>query len=139
MEQHSHLPQEALQSKAVLLVSRDPCCSPASPCQAWLAEVTSRLCVNVISLARVAGDGPRLWKLLSTQAAGSSGSGAQVTLENFTFLPSVKNSLSCCHPELVLSVSSQVRKNHAAWLGHAGALHAGRCFQVLTKAVGMRE
>lgn len=35
-------PQAALQSNAVLLESRDPCCLPASPCQAWLAEVTSR-------------------------------------------------------------------------------------------------
>lgn len=25
------------------------------------------------------------------------------------------------------------------WLGSKGASHAGRCFQVLTKAVGMRE
>lgn len=25
------------------------------------------------------------------------------------------------------------------WLGSAGAPHAGRCFQVLTKAVGMSE
>ena len=38
---HTHT-QAALQSKVVLLESRDPCCPPASPCQAWLAEVTSR-------------------------------------------------------------------------------------------------
>lgn len=64
---------------------------------------------------------------------------AQVTLENFVSLPRVKNSLSCCRPELELSASGPGRKNHAVWLGSEGASHAGRCFQVLTKAVGMRE
>lgn len=71
MEQHCHLPQAARQPKAVLLVPRDPCCSPASPCQTCLTEVTSRLCMNDTPQPRVPGDSPCLWNLLSTQAAGS--------------------------------------------------------------------
>lgn len=64
---------------------------------------------------------------------------AQVTLENFISLPRVKDSLSCCRLGLELSASGPGRRNHAVWLGSKGAFHAGRCFQVLTKAVGMRE
>lgn len=60
-------------------------------------------------------------------------------LENFIAMPRGKACWSCCCRELVLSASGPGRKKHTGWLGSEAAFHAGRCFQVLTKAVGMRE
>lgn len=94
----------------------------------------------------VINPGPRL--LVTAQASGHFSphkplaaleTGAQVTLENFISMPRGKTCLSCCCPELALSASGPGRKKHAVLLGSKAAFHAGRCFQVLTKAVGMRE
>lgn len=139
MEQHSHLPQAVLQSKAVLLGPRDPCSSLLAIARpGW--QVTSRLCMNVIS------PGPGL--MVTGHASGRFSphkplaaleTQAQLTLENFLSLTRVENSLRSCRLELELSASDPGRKSHAVWLGSKGAFQAGRCFQVLTKAVGMRE
>lgn len=72
LEHHSQLPQTALQSKAVLLGTRDPC-SSVSHRQAWVAGDLKALSECHIYWPRVAGDSPRLWTLLSTQASDSFG------------------------------------------------------------------
>lgn len=101
------------------------------PCQGWVAsdlkaspECHTPLAQGLLVTAHAPG------RFSPHKALAALETQAQVTLKNFVSLPRVKNSLSCCRPELELPASGPGRKNHAVWLGSEVPLmqaDASRC------------